>query len=122
MERPIFYDHYNRPKPVLEKGGGEDLVERGGYMPLHLKVEQLLEAGKRLIEYTSGYDFEGEIDEEYYPTTRQKGYDMADAFQDNQAVMAEIKRKAAVKASEKAAQAKMQEGLPSDKDGEPQPV
>jgi hypothetical protein len=101
-----FQTQYEMFGHELEKGSGEILVERAGYVPLHKKVRQLVEAGRRLQEYREGYDFDDDnIDEDYYPETRRPGYDMADASMTQNSLDAEYKQKkreAVSKASEKA--------------------
>lgn len=83
-----FYTQYTRPekKDFLEPGGGEVIVERGGYVTTKERVESMLAAGQRLMDYRNmkydvppGSDFEGDIDVD---PTRRLDYDVADATQD----------------------------------------
>lgn len=67
---------------IKEKNEGPDLVERSGYVPAKKRIESLIEAGARLVESRSQYDFIGDVIDDYDDPTRAPGYDMADAFQD----------------------------------------
>lgn len=112
-----FQTKWDREPHEKTKASKELLVNRAGYIPTHRKVQALLEAGRRLVEYreqsNGGYDFEtDEIDETYYPETRRPGYDMADASMAQNALKSkydEKKRQAAVKAAEKASDKKNSE-------------
>jgi len=116
----------NRIKTPTESNNSGKITNTLGYVPLNIKVQQLLNAGKRLQEYQDGYDFTNdEIDENYYPKTRMQNYDIADAFNDNislQNKMQEAKREAAVKASIKAQEAKLSEGQTSGEEDSNKPV
>lgn len=78
-----FYTKYNRPPKNYERGGGEVLVERAGYISAQVRIENLMLAGLRLQQYRDEhYDFTGEeIDDNFSDPTRRKSYDMAEAFQ-----------------------------------------
>lgn len=72
----------NHSKPEINSG--ETLVETAGYIPAKKKIENMILAGQRLVEYRkSQFDFEDHksIDEDYYDPTRNKNLDMAEAFQ-----------------------------------------
>lgn len=99
MER-VIYSQNKRPPKSYQPHGGRVLLERQGYVSAKDRIEAILMAGKRLIE-TRGfqYDFEPgkEIDEDYYDPTRNKAYDMVDAFQDGIALeerFKEVRKKA----------------------------
>lgn len=93
-----FYTQYVRPKKVLERGGGTMLVEKAGYIPPKIRIEQFIEAGKRLIAFRKEqFDFApGEkIDESFSDPTRRPGFDMADASLLNQDLGDRLNQKAA---------------------------
>ena len=71
-------------KPVGEVNSGEVMVETAGYIPAKLRIEQIIDAGKRLVEYRKEqFDYnEGEEDMSPDIRTRSKSYDLADASQD----------------------------------------
>lgn len=83
MERNIeFYSTIKRPKKVFEYNSGEVIVERAGYIPTKVRIEEFMAAGIRLENYKKmKYDFRpGEkIDENFYDPTRRKSFDMAEA-------------------------------------------
>ena len=81
-----------------EVNSGEILVERVGYISARDRIENLLLAGHRLENYRKDqYDFDSvdNIDESFTDPTRNKSYDMADAFQDTIALNAKFKNKIA---------------------------
>lgn len=84
MEKPKFKTNYNAnlfPK-TPEKGSGERRVETAGYIDVKTRIENMMMAGQRLIEARKEmYDFDGEVDEDFYDPTREKSFDMAEAFQ-----------------------------------------
>lgn len=99
-----FKTHYNASKfpKSPELNSGEILVETAGYITAEQRITNLMLAGQRLVEHRkSAYDFEAgkEIDEDFYDPTRRKNYDMADAFQDELALIAKL-RQAGVKPPE----------------------
>jgi hypothetical protein len=61
-------------------------VETAGYIPQHIRIQNLIDAGKRLITSRSqAYDYpDGNYDEDapIPDITRRPNYDMADAYQD----------------------------------------
>ena len=67
-----------------EINSGEVMVETAGYVPAKLRIEQIIDAGKRLVEYRKEqFDYtEGEDDMTPDIRTRSKSYDLADASQD----------------------------------------
>lgn len=72
----------NRFKTPPEVNSGETLVEKAGYEPAKIKIENMILAGQRLSDYRkSQYDFEGEIDEDFIDPTRSPNFDLADATQ-----------------------------------------
>ena len=80
-----FKTQYEDFKRSPEVNSGEILVERVGYISARDRIENLLLAGHRLESYCKEqYDFDSveNIDESFTDPTRNKNYDMADAFQD----------------------------------------
>lgn len=79
----MFYTQYNKLRAIPEKNSGKRITEKAGYLSAQKRIENLLLAGRRLVaSRAQAYDFEHEIDEDYEDPTRNPGYDMADAFQD----------------------------------------
>lgn len=80
-----IFDNYNRPKSLMEPGGGKNIVETAGYVPVKIQVEQMIFAGQRLNAYRQEqYDYpEGEKipDEIITDPTRSPQFDMADGTQ-----------------------------------------
>ena len=78
-----FSTKYLRPQRILENNSGKDIVERAGYIPAQIRIENIINAGKRLQEYRAEqYDFAdlSEIDYNFSDPTRSKGFDISDAF------------------------------------------
>lgn len=77
------YDNYNRPEFKGEPGGGKQITESAGYIPIRVQVENMIIAGERLGEFRrEKYDFgEGmEVPDDVSPDpTRSASFDMADA-------------------------------------------
>lgn len=79
---------------ILEKGSK---TEKAGYVPAKKRIEDLINAGKRLSDYRKAlYDFnEGEFDENLpIDPTRSGSYDMADATQQSIEVAARLAEQA----------------------------
>jgi len=97
-----IYTQQKRPPKVMESGGRPNKVDNTGYISTQKRIENLLAAGKRLVEYRSNqFDFpEGkEIDEDNTDPTRERALDPADVFQVNLAVEARLaEQKARVEA------------------------
>lgn len=88
----MFYTQYNKLRATPEKNSGVYLVEKAGYVSAQKRIEALILAGQRLVQSRiDAYDFDKEIDEDFEDPTRNPGYDMADAFQDNLSVQSRIK-------------------------------
>jgi len=93
-----FKTQYEEFKRTPEINSGEILVEKVGYISAKDRIENLLLAGHRLENYRKEqYDFDSvdNIDESFTDPTRNKSYDMADAFQDTIALNAKFKNKSA---------------------------
>lgn len=89
-----FQTKYSRKEfsKTYEKGGGKRMVETAGYIPAKQRIENMIMAGQRLaLARKELYDFDGEVDENFEDPTRRPGYDLADAFQDNEKVKIRLK-------------------------------
>lgn len=86
----------NRFKTPPEENSGKTLVETAGYMSAQKRIENMILAGQRLVDYRkSQFDFpEGEIDESFEDPTRSPNFDLADASQ------IQIQAEASLKASQ----------------------
>jgi len=75
-----FQSTYKRLPHHPEKNLGERIVETAGYMTNKQKIESILNAGRRLVDYRKEqYDFQDVVDEDFFDPTRSKNFDMADA-------------------------------------------
>lgn len=88
-----------------EKNDGELLVETAGYVPANVKIESMIDAGRRLTDFRAGYEFQdGEtIPDDYLDPTRNPGFDLADASAIKEATMQKMNQDAlnqAAKASQ----------------------
>ena len=91
MKFQTRYDRIDRPGEI---NSGPILVERAGYIPARIQIENLINAGHRLKEHRAEmYDFTelSKIDLNFYDPTRSKNFDIADAFQIKQQVEARLK-------------------------------
>lgn len=89
-----FQKNWIKDKDV---GGGISKTEMTGYIPLDKFIGQIIEAGHRLIEKRTAENYyhfpQGEeVDLSFNDPTQSKGYDPADAFQDNLAAQSRINR------------------------------
>lgn len=80
-----FNSNFERVRQGPEPGGGKSKTEKKGYIPANVRIEDMILAGKRLVEaraerfdYPAGPD-DGE--EEEIDPTRVRNYDLADAAQ-----------------------------------------
>ena len=98
-----FQTKYTHEKSPGEINLGKNLVERSGYIPAQVRIENMILAGQRLVEYRKEmYDFfDGEnIDESFSDPTRSKNYDMADAFIMSEVIKNNVRQKELLKASQ----------------------
>ena len=74
-------DRNNYLPPPGEENDGEILVETAGYIPADRKIESMIDAGRRLLDFRAGYEFQDgeEIPDDYLDPTRDPGFDLADA-------------------------------------------
>jgi len=79
----IFQTHLTHKSSPPEKNSGITIVERAGYISAQKRIENMILAGQRLVEYRKHqFDFIGnEIDEDFEDPTRNPNFDMADASQ-----------------------------------------
>lgn len=79
-----FRTQYNRTPSKGEAGGGPCHTERAGYIPNKIRINNMMLAGQRLVDYRKEkYDWPDgtEIDEDFYDPTRARGFDLAEATQ-----------------------------------------
>lgn len=78
-----FQTHFTHKSSPPEKNSGITIVERAGYISAQKRIENMILAGQRLVEYRKQqFDFDGnEIDEDFQDPTRNPNFDMADASQ-----------------------------------------
>lgn len=79
-----FNTHYVRKRSLPETNSGETIVERAGYIPPKIQIENMIIAGHRLQQFRKEqYDFQPgqDIDEDFDDPTRDKNFDLADASQ-----------------------------------------
>lgn len=84
--------HKNRNKTQLEKSHSGTQVETRGYIPKRKKIEQLIEAGQRLVEARAeNYSYNSETPDEecQVDPTASAGFDRAEASQ----ILMDLKRK-----------------------------
>ena len=115
------YNRNVRPERVQEKNSGVSKTETQGYIPAKTQIENLLAAGERLSEYRKAvYDFTGETDSAPIPPDRRRNFDMADAYQEGEAVKKRLKsqkkRAEEARKAEAEAELKAQEGKPEGED------
>lgn len=78
-----FQTQYTHKSSPPENNSGKTLVERAGYISAQKRIENMILAGQRLVDYRkSQFDFEGDkIDFDFDDPTRNPNFDMADASQ-----------------------------------------
>ena len=100
-----FQTKYTHEKSPGEINLGKNLVEKSGYISAQARIENMILAGQRLVEYRKEmYDFSDgkDIDESFTDPTRSKNFDMADAFIISENVRNNIEQKELLKASQTA--------------------
>lgn len=83
----MFNTHYKRERQAPEKGTGQVLVDRVGYVPAQKRIEDLMYAGQKLRDFRAQqFDYQDVKDDDGFTIdpTRSSSYDIADAFQDTQ--------------------------------------
>lgn len=84
MSAPQLFTCFDRPPidPFYEKNSGEEIVEKEGYLPANLMIENMIYAGQRLdIARSEYYDFPDadSVDQDFIDPTRSQGFDISDA-------------------------------------------
>lgn len=90
---PKFQTQFDRASWEGEKNNGPDLVEKSGYVPSNVLIENMIYAGARLdLARSEYYDFPDadSVDEEFIDPTRKAGFDLADATALNRSVQGRI--------------------------------
>lgn len=78
------YSTFDVPVAVEEVNSGELITEVAGYIPAQVQIEDMIMAGARLdASRAERFDFasEEEVDESFEDITRSSNFDMADAAQ-----------------------------------------
>lgn len=80
-----FATQYERKRQAPEVNDGKTSVDRAGYISAQKRIENIMFAGQRLVQSRREmFDFEGDkFDPSFSDPTRNRNYDLADAFQDN---------------------------------------
>jgi len=77
----MFRTQYKGGYAKKEANHGKRMVETAGYIPAQKRIEQIMQAGQRLMDYRKEqFDFWEQIDESFHDPTRDPNFDMADAF------------------------------------------
>lgn len=75
-----FFTKYNRPVKTPEKNSGQIIVERAGYVSAKKRIEDMIDAGQRLVDYRkSEFDFPDGKDTGFNDPTRNSNFDLVDA-------------------------------------------
>lgn len=75
-----FNTPYERVKQQPESNNGERMVEIAGYIPANKRIENIINAGQRLMNSRSEqYDFPDGKDDGSIDPTRRLDFDMAEA-------------------------------------------
>lgn len=76
----FFYSRAVRPEITFEKLSQKSEVETAGYMTAQQRIENMMLAGRKLVQYRrEQFDFpDGQIDESFTDPTRSKNFDFAD--------------------------------------------
>lgn len=118
--KPKFKTQFNAnvfPR-VLNNGSGEILVEKAGYIDLQKRIENMMLAGNRLVEGRKEmYDFDGDVDEDFYDPTREKSFDLADASMISNDIEAKLR---AFKANQNAQKASVEAAKEGGEESPPQ--
>lgn len=87
---PYKKDRFKTPPEI---NSGKSLVEKAGYVSAKTRIENMILAGQRLVDYRKHqFDFpDGNIDEEFNDPTRMSNFDLADATQLQLQVEANLK-------------------------------
>lgn len=83
----IFATQFKKNVKNLDAAGGEVLVQLQGYISAEQRINNLMDAGRRLIESRgSQYDWDDvddpSLEDVNFDITRRRNYDVVDATQD----------------------------------------
>lgn len=94
-----FFTEYNRPPSDAEIQDYVSITETAGYLPAHVQIENLIDAGRRLDAYRKeAYEFpDGVVPPDYVDPTRSPGFDMADGTRIGREVEARLRYQAELK-------------------------
>lgn len=87
----MFVTKFNAVPSAPERNSGVCKTEVAGYVPAKIKIEQMIQAGRRLREFRENdFDFESEedIEEDFEDPTRAKNFDMADMTEIGNSILA----------------------------------
>lgn len=81
MKFNVQHNYTKHSQP--EQNHAKCLVEKAGYISAQKRIESMILAGQRLVDYRKNqFDFpDGKIDEDFDDPTRIKSFDLADATQ-----------------------------------------
>lgn len=104
-----------------EKIAGRRITESAGYVPAKTKIEEMIAAGQRLVDYRAeNYDFppnsevtEKEVDE-FFDPTRSPGFDAVDAQNMTQDALNRVKARQESKKGENHGKEKDVDSEPSE--------
>lgn len=97
MREVKFATGYKPNEITKEKNSGKSKTEQAGYVPPHIQIGRMFEAGQRLdASRRDEFDFpdENEVDPNWIDPTRRPDYDLADATQAKIAVEANLRYQA----------------------------
>nr|WAE43392.1 MAG: hypothetical protein [Microviridae sp.] len=75
-----IYSMFDAAEATREINSGELITEQAGYMPPHIQIQDMFEAGMRLnVARLDRFDFEGDVPDDFIDPTRSPNFDLADA-------------------------------------------
>ena len=82
-----FYSNYERPPGHSIKNSGKLIVERAGYIPPRVMIQQMVSAGQNLQAHRERMvdTYLDDVPDDFHDPTRSPGYDLVDAGRDFQA-------------------------------------
>jgi len=104
--------------PEGEYNDGEILVETAGYIPADRKIESMIDAGRRLMDFRAGYEFQDgeDVPDDYMDPTRDPGFDYADASRLSSETVAKMASKAVNRTPSKPETVPPVESIPEQKE------
>lgn len=112
--------HYDVNRSPREINSGEILVEMAGYVPAKARIESIIDAGKRLLDFRMDQfdSYQPHFnEEEFFDPTRSPNFDLVDAQRYAEGVKArmELAVKNAKEAKEKSEQLKQKADIEAQK-------